>query len=205
MSNSLYQMYVRSIAEAGSLTELYDGDFEKSKKLHGAITTQVVRKKLFQWLEQHHVDASVSDQNVYIAGSPYEYNLLLVRKNAEAYLNMIYQPKDVLAIIVCKSSGLFKVDEETSRIAKAVNYAAKLNPKIRFGYLTLWEQIPVNAFKQDGTPTLNHWERTQKMLTEKVHPLGAIYSVTLSQSPKTAICHESSEDELDQFVLMLVG
>lgn len=203
MRNSLYQTYLHSFAVARSLTEHYQGDFEKSKKLHGAITTEVVRQKLFQWLEQHHVDASVSSQNVYIAGSPYEYDLLIVRTNAEAFLNVLYQPKDVLAVIECKSSGLFNVGQDTTCIANAVNCAVNLNSQLRFGYLTLWERIPSKAFKRNGCPTVNHWNLTQKLLMEKIHCPKAIYAVTLQQGKTT--CDEGSEDELDQFVSMLVG
>lgn len=203
--DNLYNLHEKCFRQARSLTEANNGNFNKSKKLHGALTALVVRQALLQWIEMNHIAAEVSGQNVYIWGSNYEYDLLLIRKGAKAFYGLVYEPSDVLAILECKCSGLFRVDSESGRIAKAVNRAVELNSQIRFGYVTMWERIPVNKVNWYGGATVNHWEQTQEMLGEKIACPCAIYAVTLSPSQKKAVYDENSQKEFEQFASMLLG
>ena len=140
----------------------------------------------------------ISSLNSYIAGSKYEYDLLLVKRNAKPFMELVYHPDDVIAIIESKANGLFDANVDTSNIAKAVNRAREINPKIRFGYITVSENVPVNEYKKDGTPTIKHWDLTEQYLNEKLKGLNAIYAVTLHKGRD--LCDEGSDDEFNKFL-----
>ncbi len=163
----------------------------------------MLRRELDQYLTAHDLPLCVSQGNRYIAGSKFEYDLLLVRPDAEAYLGLVYRPEDVVAVIECKAGGLFDLEGGTNNIAEAANRAVSLNPNIRFGYITICENVPVHSYKKDGTPTVKQWELTKQYLQEKIAGTCVIYAVTLQQGRH--LCDEGSDKEFEDFVSMLIG
>lgn len=173
------------------------------KKLRGAITAELLREEISNYLNLYDMNVAVSTVNSYIAGSKYEYDLLLVKKSAIPYMGILYLPEDVIAIVECKAGGLFDVDKDTDNIAKAVNSAQNINNKIRFGYITISENVPINEYNYYGKPTIKHWDLTVKYLNEKIHGMNASYAVTLHQGKN--LCDKGTDEEFTRFVDFLVG
>lgn len=201
MSNHFYELYQKRCSELNQLTEQYHGNSEDAKKLRGAVASELLRQELDRYITEHRRTLKVSPVNAYIAGSKFEYDLLVVKAGAEAYMNLVYRPEDVVAVIESKAGGLFDVDTDTSNIAKAVNRALTLNPQIRFGYITMSENVPVHAYKKNGEPTVKHWELTNQYLQDKIEGKCAIYAVTLHQGKQ--LCDEGSDKEFEDFASML--
>jgi hypothetical protein len=183
--------------------EQYHGSIEDAKKLRGAVASELLRQKLDQYIAEHGKELKVSPVNAYIAGSKFEYDLLVVKAGAEAYMNLVYRPEDVVAVIESKAGGLFDVDADTSNIARAVNRAMALNPKICFGYITMSENVPVHECKKNGEPTVKHWKLTNQYLQEKIDGKSAIYAVTLHRGKQ--LYDPGSDQEFEDFAAMLIG
>ena len=203
MGNRFYELYQNHCIALNQLMEQYQGSGEDTKKLRGAVASELLRQELDRYITEHRKALKVSPVNAYIAGSKFEYDLLVVKAGAEAYMNLVYRPEDVVAVIESKAGGLFDVDADTSNIARAVNSAMSLNPRIRFGYITMSENVPVHEYKKNGEPTVKHWELTNQYLQDKIEGKCAIYAVTLHQGKR--LCDEGADKEFEDFVSMLTG
>ena len=203
MSNHLYEMYKESCDKLEQMMMLYEGSSEDAKKLRGALATELLRQEINKYMKSHNKPFKVSAMNSYIAGSKFEYDLLLVKESAEPYMGLLYMPEDVIGVIESKAGGLFDVNKDTDNIAKAVNRAQKINPNIRFGYITMSENVPVNQYNRNGEPTVKHWELTVKCLNEKIHGLVVSYAVTLHQG-KT-LCDKGLDEEFVDFMKFMIG
>ncbi len=203
MSTKYYELYQEKSMELSKLIEEYGSDFQGSKKLHGALAAELLRQELGRYLEEHKKPIKVSQVNAYITGSKYEYDLLLVKDTAESYMGLVYRPEDVIAIIESKALGLFDVDKDTDSIAKAVNHALNLNRDIRFGYITLSENVPAKEYNAKGNPTVKHWDLTKKYLSEKIEGECSIYAVTLYQGKN--LYDEGNESEFEEFVENIIN
>lgn len=201
--NHYYELYQEKCRILDDSIKEYQGTMKDAKKLRGALATELLRQELINYFYQKGITVNVSTGNSYIIGSKYEYDLLLVKSDARPFCNLIYYPEDVIAVIESKAGGLFDVDKETDNIAKAVNKAWELNRNIKFGYITLSENVPKNTLNLKGRPTVKHWELTKEFLSKKVQAFSSIYAVTLHQGD--TICNEGSDEEFMDFVESLVS
>lgn len=202
MGNSYFLLYKNHCKELEQLMKQNLGDSNDAKKLRGAIAVELLRQEINKYLVNNHMPFKTSAVNSYIAGSKFEYDLLIVKEDAVPYLGLVYQPKEVVAIIESKAGGLFDVDKNTNSIAKAVNRTLEINSAIRFGYITMSENVPVKNYHQDGRPTVKHWDLTKKYLKEKINGKVIVYAVTLHQGK--ALIDEGSDDEFYNFINALI-
>lgn len=202
MENTYYEQYEKLCNELENLMILYNGDAKSAKKLRGAIAAELLKKLVDEFLCKNCRNYKASNVNSYIAGSKYEYDLLIVNKNAEPFMGMLYKPEDVIAVIECKAGGLFNLETNTDNIAKAANRAIELKTDIRFGYVTMSENVPVNNYKADGSATIKHWDKTIEYLREKIRGEIVVYAVTLHKGKN--LCDGGSDDEFYNFVNYLI-
>lgn len=175
----------------------------EGKKMRGALFAECVKREIQKKLNEDGIDDYVvSDNNVYIKGSSYEYDLLIVKKECNVEYGIVYDPADVIACIECKAAGLYNPDTDSTAIANAYNRLYELNNDIYFGYITLWENKPVNKIWK-GKTTVDHWELTQEYLEEKLASENqVVYAVTLRNGDNII---GPSESEFTEFVGSLIG
>lgn len=178
--------------------------YAEGKKMRGAIFAECVKRGIQEKLEESNVDDYyiISDNNVYVKGSPYEYDLLILKKNCNPDYKVVYNPQDVVACIECKAGGLYNLESETESIAKAANKLYVLNNAVSFGYITLWENTPINKVKSNGDVTIDQWKLTYKYLSDKIISDKQLsYAVTLKKG-KNII--GPVETEFTEFVNFLI-
>ena len=202
MSSSYYEMYKKHCSELEQMMKENQGTSKDAKTLRGAVAVELLRQEINNYLTDNKEPFKTSLVNSYIAGSKFEYDLLLVKENANPYMGLVYQPEDVVAIIESKAGGLFDVDKNTNSIAKAANRAIEINSNITFGYITMSENVPVNIYNCYGNPTVKHWELTKKYLSDKIVGKTIIYAVTLHKGKE--LCDEGSDDEFHTFIKNLI-
>jgi len=203
MGNTYYEQYENYCKELENLMVLYKGDVRSAKKLRGAIASELLKQLVNEYFNENSKPYQVSNVNSYIAGSKFEYDLLIVKDSAAPFMELVYRPEDVVAIIECKAGGLFKVEKDTDNIAQAINRAIELKSDIRFGYITMSENVPVKEYNADGSSTYKHWDKTQEYLKQKVNCKSAIYAVTLHQGKK--LCDTGSDNEFYTFINYLIS
>lgn len=179
------------------------GSNDIGKKLKGRLAEKLLKQEIDKYLIKCGKFAKVSELNSYIAGSKFEYDLILVKENAKPYMDLVYNPEDVIAIIESKANGLYNLDKDTNDIAKAVNRALEINPKIRFGFITISENVPVHQYNRQGKPTVRHWDLTTEYLDEKIKGQNINYAVTLHQGKH--LCDEGTDKEFFDFIDFLLG
>lgn len=203
MENNYYKTYQEWCFDLERLAKKYHGDVKEAKKLRGLIAVELLKRVLDEYIKSNGLPYKTSMENSYIAGSNYEYDLLVLSEKAEPHFGFVYMPEDVIAILESKTRGLYNVETNTDNIAKAVNCAMAINPDIRFGYITITENVPKNDHnKSTGKPTVKHWELTKKYLDEKIKGDVAEFAVTLHTGKK--LCDEGSDEELDLFIKFLL-
>lgn len=203
MSNELFNKYKTCCDELEEIMNKYGGKSEDAKKLRGALAAELLKEEMNIHLQNINAPFHLSGVNCYIAGSKFEYDLLLVKKNATPFMGIVYYPEDVVAIIESKAGGLFDVKKDTDNIAKAVNCAKSINPDIRFGYITMSENVPVNEYNRNGNPTVRHWDLTVQCLNEKICGEVVSYAVTLHQGK--SVCDTGKDKEFEQFIDFLIN
>lgn len=202
MRSHYYELYKKHCIELEQMMKQNQGKSEDAKKLRGAVAVELLRQEITNYLIDNKKPFKTSAVNSYIAGSKFEYDLLLVKESSKPYMGLVYRPEDVVAIIESKAGGLFNVDNDTNNIAKAVNRALEINSNIRFGYITISENVPVNLYNHYGKPTIKHWDLTKKYLNDKIVGETIIYAVTLHKGKK--LCDEGSDDEFYDFIRNLI-
>lgn len=203
MSNRYYELYKKHCEELEEMMGQYNTGSEYPKKLKGAMTTELLRQEITKFLADNNEPLKASAIDSYIAGSKYEYDLLIVKEDAEPYMGLVYQPDDIIAVIESKAGGLFDLEKDTDNIAQAANRAIELNSDICFGYITISENVPANSHNSQGNPTVKHWDLTQQYLSDKIQGKTVIYAVTLRKGKE--ICEEGSDEEFYDFVKHLIG
>ena len=62
------------------MMEQYQGSSEDAKKLKGALAAELIKIEIESYFKKQNKDFKVSMVNSYIAGSKFEYDLLIVKK-----------------------------------------------------------------------------------------------------------------------------
>ena len=202
MSCFFYELYQERCNELELIMKQNGGGSNEAKKLRGALAVKLLKQEIDKYLVTKEKPIKVSELNTYIAGSKYEYDLLLVKEDAQPYMDLVYNPEDVIAIIESKVNGLYDISENTNSIAIAVNRALEINSDIKFGYITMGENVPVNKYNRCGKPTVRHWDLTQEYLEKKIKGYNISYAVTLYQGKK--LCDEGKDEEFYGFIECLI-
>lgn len=198
MKNTYYERYK---VLCNKLNDLMKETANGAKKLKGAIAVELLKELIDDFFQKNNIKYKTSNPNSYIAGSKYEYDLLIVKEYAEPFMGMVYKAEDVIAIIESKVGGLFNLAKDTDSIAIAVNSALKLSKDICFGYITMSENVPTND-SYCGKSTIKHWEKTEEYLKEKINGKCVLYAVTLRKGKY--LCDEGSDEEFFGFVNYLI-
>lgn len=162
-----------------------EGKAINPKKLHGALTAELVREELTEYFIQHSLPFKVSKQNVYIIGLATEFDILIVKVEAEPYLSVLYNPEDVVAIIEVEMTGLI-----ATGILTVADRVYDLYPHIAFGYLTMRENSPTNSVSAFGLPTVDHWRITQEILGQ-MRQRNAQFAIVYHNAGKDEVCDDS--------------
>ena len=101
-------------------------------KFTGALTIEIVRDQLIR------IGLPVSSRDIYIQGHSSEFDLAVVRDNAEPMYGILYEPEDVAAIIEVKYSGVYS-KEAPETIKQLFDRVHKRNPHIVCVYLSVCE------------------------------------------------------------------
>jgi hypothetical protein len=134
-------------------------------KVIGAVTNEIIREHL----EQKGI--SVSNRNVFIAGLPTEWDLIVHRFGAVPEKGCVWNPADVLAVIEIKYSGLY----DSVAIQRLKDTFSRLTTKhshIKPFYFTLMETESARDKVTDETLgcralTLHWWRmRNRKYVYE---------------------------------------
>ena len=111
MSNHYYRTYQENCEELEKLMEQFrpksdsqdktskKGRIQAPKKLRGALAVELLRREIDAQLKKMGKPLKTSGMNVYIAGSDYEYDLLIVKKDAEPFMGLVYRPEEVAALV----------------------------------------------------------------------------------------------------------
>ena len=175
------------------------GNTQSLKKLHGALTAEMIRDELLNYFIQHQLPFKPSKQNVYIVGLANEFDILIAKVNAEPTMGILYKPEDVVAIIEVKSAGLINPEKEANAILNIANRVYEKYPHIAFGYLTMIENSPVNSISWGDVPTVDHWRITQDVLG-RMRQRNAQLAVVHHNAGKDVV---SSDEEWDAFITHL--
>ena len=201
--NNLYERIQESYNEVTRLTTLYGGTTADSKKLKGALTSELIRAELISYFKENNLNLTVANVNSYIFGSKNEYDLMIVNANASPYMGFIYSPNDVVSIIEVKARGLYNLNTDLNNIIDAANRAYVLNNSITFGYITITENVPKNTIYR-GKATINQWEITKHELSENICCENAIYAVTLYSGNENNLIDEGNNTEFSDFINQLI-
>jgi len=110
---------------------------------------------------------ATSESNCFINGFPYEFDLLIVNKNATNEFPNIFNLSDVKTIIEIKTSGIIgskdQVFDTLERLKGDFENVKQKNPNINFIYITIFERgEPKENNKTKRKPPLNYIETTRK-------------------------------------------
>ena len=205
MSNQYYTLYMEHCIEVERMMEQYHGTYEDAKKLKGAVASELLKQEISKYLIENNKPFKTSAVNSFIAGSKFEYDLLIVKEHSKPYMELIYRPEDVVAIIESKVNGIFHPDKDTDSIARAANRAMEINSNIGVGYITISENVPVNDYNRKGESTVKHWDSTIEQLNTKISGNKVIYAVTLHQRQGKKLYDEGSDTEFPDFIENLIG
>lgn len=134
-------------------------------KATGAVTNEVIRKRL------QDEGVKVSLRNVFIEGFPTEWDLVVPKNGAEAELDCIWQPADVLAVLEIKYSGLYDCDA-IQRLNQTFLRLTNKHPHIKPFYFTVMEtQSARNRITDQsigGRALTLHWWRSRNKKDEYI-------------------------------------
>jgi hypothetical protein len=100
---------------------------------------------LIQAFNERHIP--VSRPNVYMVGLPTEIDFVIPRKDAQPAFEILYKPKDILAVLEIKASGLF-AKEAASKIGDTFRAVQSIEPSIFCAYVTVSERF---SYKHKAT------------------------------------------------------
>jgi hypothetical protein len=132
-------------------------------KATGAVTNEVIRKRL------QDEGVNVSLRNVFIEGYPTEWDLIIPKNGAEAELDCIWQPADVLAVLEIKYSGLYD-HGAIQRLNQTFFRLTDKHPHIKPYYFTIMETQGACERITDqtigGRALILHWWRSRNKKDE---------------------------------------
>lgn len=131
--------------------EKIDKETEETKtgsynKIVGNLTSMTLRKYITNIINYHGLDLKVSNCNAFIEDCPIEWDLIILKNNAEDINNTnVFHLTDVVAVFEFKTSGLIRdqykeIEKTFERQFSYINKFKKKNNKfIPFGYVTFAE------------------------------------------------------------------
>jgi len=132
---------LRLLRKLMRLREITKVNGKLGKKFIGALTVEILRKELIRR------GFNVSNRDVFIEGSPNEFDLLILKKGERAKANLLYTPKQVVAAFEIKFSGAFPGDPE--KINSNFQSVKKINKKIRCVYLAISEDVKYKYYPEE--------------------------------------------------------
>ena len=153
------------------------GDWKPNawNKCSGDITSGLLSYYLKKSISKNKYRYGVSSLNSFIEGFPYEFDFLILRKNAKPYrYTSIYKLEDVICCMEFKTLGTIKDSDELKKYAdkfknmlKQINLANTTNRKVKIIYLTMtafegYFKETKQAFKPIKCFKL--WERKQNKI-----------------------------------------
>jgi hypothetical protein len=112
---------------------------EKTKctKFVGAITIEILRNEFAE------LGLNVSNRDVFIEGVPSELDLLIAKRDKNSEENLVYHPKDVLAILEIRFRGSYGKDRRgrtpAEKLKMVFDSVRKANNKTKCFYVTVSE------------------------------------------------------------------
>ena len=117
-------------------------------KLVGNLTAMTLRKYILNIINYHGLNLKVSNSNAFIKGCPIEWDLIILKSNAEDINNTnVFDINDCVCLLEFKTSGLmpnqYKNIDNTFKTQFNHLYALRKTAKknIPFGYITFAESI----------------------------------------------------------------
>lgn len=103
----------------------------RSKKFSGAVVVEILRQVI------ESTGLTCSRPNSFICDVPIEVDLLIVSAQANPVLNLLYDPKEVIACLEVKKSGL--IAEAASKVGSDFSRIATYCPQAKTFYVSLSE------------------------------------------------------------------
>ncbi|WP_028822146.1 hypothetical protein [Propionimicrobium lymphophilum] len=202
-------MTKQSILEQGNdalyQAELPDVSLDKlSGKQSGALFADIIRDEFNQFIGSVGLAVVLSQPNSFVVGCGTEFDLIVMRKDAEVIEGRFFHPNEVVSLIECKAGGTYAKGASTASISKAANSAIRLNQQIRFGYVSLWENRPKNKLWL-GNPTIDHRKRTEDGLKDEIKGEGGARTLFLATKTSGKIVERATNIEIEDFFLFLAG
>lgn len=175
---------------------IFEGKSEQFKgysKYKGKVANELLKDEVSNVLKKNSLPFKVSEINAFVAGSKFEYDLLILKDDANSD-NFAYKNEDVKAIIECKVNGLYDPEKNTDSIAKAINEVRRLNKDVAFGYVTFSEVVPKKE------TSVHYWDLTKKFLHQKV-TYSHLFAVTLRTGNK--VIDSTTPEDFEKFILKL--
>ncbi len=107
----------------------------KAKKFAGAITVGVIARALGD------CRIPCSTGNVFIKSVPIEFDLLVPRPGITPKYGILYEPRDILAVLEVKKRGSFGADT-IAKVREDFRVVRQANPNVMCAYVTITEQKP---------------------------------------------------------------
>ncbi|UZE93027.1 MAG: hypothetical protein IB617_02605 [Candidatus Nealsonbacteria bacterium] len=104
----------------------------RATKFIGALTIELLRKEFIK------KGLNVSNRDVFIKGIPYELDLIVLKEGEKAQENLLYKPKQVIAVLEIKFRGIYS-KEGVENIKKVFGSIKRVNKEIKCIYLTVSE------------------------------------------------------------------
>lgn len=115
-------------------------------KLVGNLTAMTLRKYIINIINYYGLNLKVSSSNAFISGCPIEWDLIILKNDAEDINNTnVFNFKDIVAVLEFKTSGLRRKQLENidNTFFQHFKYLERLNKKhnkhVLFGYITFTE------------------------------------------------------------------
>jgi hypothetical protein len=125
-------------------------------KLTGALAIEIIRDRLIR------SDIPVSYRDVFLKGDPIEFDVLVVRPTARPLYGIVYDPRDVAAVLEIKFSGVYS-QNVSSQLRRIFEHIKLAHSHIQCVYITVCES-PKYKYRMTtevlGFPafTLNWWK-----------------------------------------------
>lgn len=136
-------------------------------KLVGNLTAMTLRKYILNIINYHGLNLKVSNSNAFIKGCPIEWDLIILKSNAEDINNTnVFAIEDVVAVLEFKTSGLRtkqlqEIDKTFGKQFEFIKYFKNTqNKNIIFGYITFAETIEFYNATKNYFNRMNNIEHT---------------------------------------------
>jgi hypothetical protein len=153
-------------------------------KLTGAITAQILKDAI------QSQGIITSNRDIFIRGIPVEFDLIIPRLGADAELELVYEPQDILAVLEIKNAGSFgsKTIEKVRNDFQAVR---QLVSDIFCAYVTLYERKTfsyiVTKENVNGNVYTLFWRGTSKRQPESTGDYTLLINDLQAEIARTSI------------------